>query len=125
MAMGTRHEHNNPYLSLPGAMLRLMGNLLKLIWRFVVGLLRSRAALEAEIVALRHQLNMLGRKAPRRLVFSNFDRLVFASLYRLVPVILNALVIDVAKDALKREADLLFDLGNDGAERVAIIGLAG
>jgi hypothetical protein len=45
-------------------MLRLMGELLKLIWCFVVGFFRSRAALEAEIVALRHQLNVLRRKAP-------------------------------------------------------------
>ena len=34
-------------------MLRLMRNLLKLIWCFVVGLLRSRAALEATIAALK------------------------------------------------------------------------
>src|SRR5881275_2937644 len=47
---------------------------------------------EAEILTLRHQLNVLHRKAPKRL-FSNFDRLVFASLYRLAPGILNALVI--------------------------------
>jgi hypothetical protein len=36
--------------------------------------------LEAEILTLRHQLNVLRRKAPKRIVFSNFDRLVFASL---------------------------------------------
>jgi hypothetical protein len=75
------------------AMLRLMGDLLKLIWCFVFGLFRSRALLEAEIPTLRHQLNVLQRKAPKRLVFSNFDRLVFASLYRLIPGILNTLVI--------------------------------
>jgi hypothetical protein len=46
-------------------MLRLMGDLLKLIWCFVIGLFQSRDALEAEIVALRHQLNVLRRKAPR------------------------------------------------------------
>src|SRR5262245_34598341 len=63
-------------------MLRLMGNLPKLIWCFVIGLFRSRDALEAEIVALRHQLNVLRRKAPRRLVFSKCDRFVFACLYR-------------------------------------------
>ena len=74
-------------------MLRLMGNLPKLIWCFVIGLFRSRDALEAEIVALRHQLNVLRRKAPRRLVFSKCDRFVFACLYRLVPGILNTLVI--------------------------------
>jgi hypothetical protein len=52
-----------------------------------------RASLETEILALRHQLIVLRRKAPKRLVFSNFDRLVFASLYRLAPGILNALLI--------------------------------
>jgi DDE domain len=68
----------------------LMG---ELIWWLVTGFFRSRAMLEAEIVALRHQLNVLRRKAPKRIVFSNFDRLVFASLYRLIPGILNTLVI--------------------------------
>ena len=48
---------------------------------------------EAEIVALRHQLNVLRRKSPKRLAFSNFDRLIFASLYRISPRIVNALVI--------------------------------
>jgi hypothetical protein len=40
-------------------MLCLMGDMLKLIWCVVIGLFRSRAALESEIVALRHQLNVL------------------------------------------------------------------
>ena len=74
-------------------MLRLMGDLLKLIWCFVIELFRSRDAREAGIVALRHQLNVLRRKAPKRLVFSNCDRFVFTCLYRLVPGILNTLVI--------------------------------
>ena len=56
-------------------MLRLMGNLLKLIWCFAIGLFRSRAALEAEIVALRRQLNVLRRKAPKWVAFSTVDRL--------------------------------------------------
>jgi hypothetical protein len=46
-----------------------------------------------EILTLRHRLNVLQRKAPRCLVFSNFDRFVFASLYRFAPDVLNALVI--------------------------------
>src|SRR5271169_5123609 len=74
-------------------MLRLMGDMLKLIWWVVIGLFRSRASLEAEIVALRHQLNVLRRKSTKRLAFSNFDRLIFASLYRIAPNVLNALVI--------------------------------
>jgi hypothetical protein len=49
--------------------------------------------LEAEILTLRHQLNVLRRKAPKRLAFSNFDRLVFTSLYRIAPGVLDALVI--------------------------------
>ena len=73
-------------------MLAPMGDILKLIW-WVVGLFRSKASLETEILTLRHQLNVLRRKSPKRLVFSNFDRLVFAGLYRLAPCIVNALVI--------------------------------
>src|SRR5580704_5287106 len=74
-------------------MLRLMADMLKLIWWAIIGLFRSRASLEAEIVAPRHQLNVLRRKSPKRLAFSNFDRLIFASLYRISPRIVNALVI--------------------------------
>ena len=74
-------------------MLPFMGDMLKLIWWVVIGLFRSRASLEAEILMLRHQLNVLQRKAPKRLAFNAFDRLVFASLYRIAPNILNALVI--------------------------------
>jgi len=70
-----------------------MGNMLKLIWRAVIGLFRSRTSLEAEILTLRHQLNVLQRKSPKRLAFSNFDRLVFAGLYWIAPGVVNALVI--------------------------------
>jgi transposase InsO family protein len=70
-----------------------VGDVLKLIWWAVIGLFRSRASLEAEILTLRHQLNVLRRKSPKRLTFSNFDRLVFATLYRLAPRILDALAI--------------------------------
>ena len=57
------------------------------------GLFRSRAALEAEILVLRHQLNVLRRKSPGRLAFSSIDRLVFAGMYALAPNILDALKI--------------------------------
>jgi hypothetical protein len=40
-----------------------MGDLLKLIWYAVAGLFRSRAALQAEVLALRHHLNVLRRRA--------------------------------------------------------------
>jgi hypothetical protein len=59
-----------------------MSDLCRLIWCALIGLFRSRTALEAEILVLRHQLNVLRRKSPKRLAFSNIDRLVFAGLYR-------------------------------------------
>jgi hypothetical protein len=55
-----------------------MGDLFKLIWYAVAGLFRSRAALQTEVLALRHQLNVLRRRAPKRVTVSNIDRLVFA-----------------------------------------------
>jgi hypothetical protein len=51
------------------------------------------SSLESEILTLRHQLNVLRRKSLKRLAFSNFDRLIFAGLYRIAPRIANALVI--------------------------------
>jgi hypothetical protein len=70
-----------------------MVDLLRLIWWAVIGLFRSRASPEAEVLTLRHQLNMLRRNSPKRLTFSNFDRLVFATLYRFAPRIVAALAI--------------------------------
>jgi hypothetical protein len=70
-----------------------MGDLVKLIWSAVMGFFRSRAPLEVEILTLRHQLDVLRRKAPKRLAFSNFDRLVFAVLYRFAPQAPDALTI--------------------------------
>src|SRR6266545_7254133 len=70
-----------------------MSDLCKLIWCALLGLFRSRVALEAEILVLRHQLNVLRRKSPKRLAFGNVDRLVFAGLYRLAPGVLDALKI--------------------------------
>jgi transposase InsO family protein len=70
-----------------------MGDLCRLIWCVLAGLFRSRAALQAEVLVLRHQLNVLRRTSPKRLVFSNLDRLVFAGLSGLMPNVLDALKI--------------------------------
>jgi hypothetical protein len=70
-----------------------MSDIGRLIWCALIGLFRSRAALQAEILVLRHQLNVLRRKSPRRLSFSNIDRLVFGGLYRMAPAVLDALKI--------------------------------
>jgi hypothetical protein len=65
----------------------------RLIWLALVGLLQSRVSLEVEILALRHQLNVLWRKSPKKPTFTIIDRLVFAGLYRLAPGMLDALAI--------------------------------
>jgi transposase InsO family protein len=70
-----------------------MVDLWKLIWCGFAGLFRSRASLQAEILVLRHQLNVLRRKSPRRTTFAGIDRLVFGGLYELAPTILDALQI--------------------------------
>jgi transposase InsO family protein len=70
-----------------------MSDLCRLIWCALIGLFRSRAALEAEILVLRHQLNVLRRKSPKRVAFRSMDRLILATLYRLAPDVLGALKI--------------------------------
>jgi hypothetical protein len=70
-----------------------MRDVCSLIWLALIGLFRSRASLQVEILTLRHQLNVLRRKSPQRLTFSSIDRLVFAGLYRLAPGVLDALKI--------------------------------
>jgi hypothetical protein len=70
-----------------------MSDVCGLIWRAVAGLFRSRAALQAEILVLRHQLNVLHRSSGRRVALSNVDRLVFVGLYRVAPTVLDALKI--------------------------------
>src|ERR1700737_3575293 len=70
-----------------------MRDVCSLIWLALIGLFRSRASLQAEILTLRHQLNVLRRKSPQRLGFTSIDRLVFAGLYRLAPGMLDALKI--------------------------------
>jgi transposase InsO family protein len=69
------------------------GNLLNLIRWILVGLFRSRTPLQAENLALRHQLNVQRRISPKRPVLSNFDRLIFVCLYRIAPRIPNAVAI--------------------------------
>jgi len=70
-----------------------MIDFLRLLACALTGLFRWRARLEAEILVLRHQLNVLGRKAPKRAAFNSIDRLVFAGLRRLAPGVLDALKI--------------------------------
>src|ERR1700676_1853491 len=71
-----------------------MPEVCSLIWLALVGAFRSRVSLEAENMILRHQLNVLRRKSPKRPTFGMLDRLIFAGLYRLAPKVLGALAHD-------------------------------
>ncbi|MGC2716977.1 MAG: hypothetical protein WA366_26730, partial [Pseudolabrys sp.] len=68
-------------------------------WMFAIAFLfvrvlcdgfKSRRRLEAEILVLRHQLNVLQQRAPRRLYLTWADRALFVWLYRGFPRILDA-----------------------------------
>ena len=65
-------------------------NLLRWI---LLDLFRSRRSLEGEVIALRHQLNVLRRSTPKRPALRSFDRLIFILLYRLSPTVLDAMTI--------------------------------
>jgi transposase InsO family protein len=70
-----------------------MWDLCRLIWWALIDLFRPRAKLEAEILVLRQQINVLQRIAPKRLVLSSIDRLIFIGLHRLFPDARGALAI--------------------------------
>ena len=70
-----------------------MRDLCRLIGWMVVDLIRSRAALEAEIWTLRQQINVLRRTSSKKHWFCAIDRLIFVSLYWVFPKICDALAI--------------------------------
>ena len=61
--------------------------------RMLCDCFKSRRRLEAEILVLRHQLNVLQQRAPRRLHLRWADRALFIWLYRRCPRILDAITI--------------------------------
>jgi hypothetical protein len=63
---------------------------LSLVLHIVVSPFKTRARLAAEIIMLRHQLNMLCRRVPSKPKLAITDRLLFVWLYRLFPAVLNA-----------------------------------
>jgi hypothetical protein len=66
---------------------------LGLLLHVLVSPLKTRARLEAEIVMLRHQLNVLRRRLPSMPKLATADRLLFVWLYRLLPSVLKAVAI--------------------------------
>src|SRR5476651_122980 len=70
-----------------------MKNLFKLILGVLASLFKSRAKLEAEILILRQQINVLRRRAPKRPHLNNTDRFLFVWLYSWFPSVLDAAAI--------------------------------
>jgi hypothetical protein len=66
---------------------------LSLLLHVVVSPFRTNAQLEAEIILLRHQLNVLRRRVPSNPKLAVADQLVFVGLYCLFPSVLNAVTI--------------------------------
>ena len=54
---------------------------------------RSRASLELELIALRHQVTILRRQRPGRPQLSSLDRLLWVWLYRIWPQVIDAMVL--------------------------------
>lgn len=67
--------------------------LVKLLWALVKDCFRSQDQLKAENTALRHQLNVLQRQAPKRPQLSGSDRAFFVWLSRLFPSVAGAITI--------------------------------
>src|SRR5215208_7649004 len=65
----------------------------RLLWSLLIGLFRSRAALEAENLVLGQQIIVLRRTAPKRPSFKALDRLILVGLYQLFPDVRSALTI--------------------------------
>src|SRR5580704_11624401 len=55
-----------------------MTDLLRLLLAVLASLVKSRAELEAEILVLRQQINVLRRRLPKRPALTNIDRLCLA-----------------------------------------------
>jgi len=70
-----------------------MLSLIELLFGWLASFLRSQPRLQAENIMLRHQLNILRRRAAARLRLSKVDRLVFVWLYHLCPAVVNAVTI--------------------------------
>jgi transposase InsO family protein len=80
--VSSESEHDGRVIAIASLFVRLLFDCFK-----------PRQRLEAEILVLRHQLNILQQRAPRRLHVRWADRALFIWLYRRFPRILDAIII--------------------------------
>ncbi len=73
--------------------MRRMVAFARLLIGFLASWFRSRAEIGAEILILRHQLQVLSRKAPQRPRLNMADRILLVWLYRICPGVLSAVTI--------------------------------
>src|SRR3979411_3279 len=81
-----------------------MISFLSLFVHVLVSPFKTLARLEAEIVLLRHQLNVLRRRAPSKPKLTVVDRFIFVLLYRRLPSVWSAVPI-VQPDTITRSSD--------------------
>ncbi len=90
---------------------------------FVLDCLRSPEQLKAQNAVLRHQLNILRRKAPKRSKLSGRDRQLLGWLLRLFPRVSR---VPSPSSVLRRSLagiELAFELGGAGSPVVGALGL--
>jgi hypothetical protein len=68
-----------------------MIELLQLFLHILASLFKSKATLEAEILVLRQQLNVLRRQVSKRPQLNNTDRVLLVWLYRWFPSVIGAI----------------------------------
>src|SRR5262245_6174275 len=78
-----------------------MTDLLRLMLAVLASLFKPRAELEAEILVLQQQVNVLRRRMPKRPVLTNIDRLVFVWLYHWFPSTVGVLAIIRAETVIR------------------------
>ena len=70
-----------------------MVDIVNILLAFTRGCFRSQEQLKAEMLVLRHQLNVLRQRVPSKPRLTMADRLLFVWLYRLFPSVLDAVTI--------------------------------
>jgi transposase InsO family protein len=64
-----------------------------LLFGLIAARFKSRARLEAEILILRHQVGILRRQMPKRVMLGGLDRLLFVWIHRLFPSVVRSVTI--------------------------------
>jgi putative transposase len=95
--------------------------LLILFIHVVMSPLKAKARLEAEIIVLRHQLNILHRRVSPKPKLAASDRLLFVWLYRPFPSVLNAVRI-IQPDTVVGGIGRAFDCIGAGSRALGAVG---